>query len=370
MKQLLFLLLLIPFFSFSNNIEISRCNITNEGNFVTYKAIKEESIPDIAKKFCVKTAMLLKFNNVSLNDNIKINQTISIPLTETNYFKLSGIKNSAGFIPIYYFLESNTIKKNLCVQLGILVQTFDKWNHTEHTDKLISGEEFFIGWLKIDTNTQINITENEIRRKEITKNLLIGDHKMHPSYETPSKIANGYNTLKEKKKISPIQKRLNKFRFNPNKIKKLYGQSLANIKKTFKSIFTNKDIIIKDNKPTTDTIKNQEIVTEENSKVNSESKISIKKEIESTELKKIKEGNASLFYAGNRNGKFYVVTNIAAKGATIKVTNTKNGKNIMAEVIGGLSNEDINKGILIRISDNSKLPLVVTNKIFYVKVNY
>lgn len=370
MKQLLFLLLFIPFYSFSNNIEISRCEITNEGKFVTYKTIKEESIADIAKKFSISTAMLLKFNNVSLNDNIKINQTISIPLTETNYFKLSGIKNSASFIPIYYFLESNTIKKNLCVQLGILVQTFDKWNHTEHTDKLISGEEFFIGWLKIDTNTQINITENEIRRKEITKNLLIGDHKMHPSYETPSKIANSNNTSIEKKKSSPIKKRLPKFNFNPNKIKKLYGQSLVNIKKTYNSIFTKKNEIKKAYKPIIDSIKNQKLATEEKSKVNSESNNSIKKEVQSTVFRNSQDGIASLFYAGNSNGKFYVVTNIAAKGSIIKVTNTKNGKNIMAEVIGRLSNEDINKGILIRISDNSKLPLVVTNKIFYVKVNY
>jgi hypothetical protein len=374
MKQILLSLLFIPFFSFSNNIEISKLSLTNEGNFITYKILKEESIADIAKKFCIKTEMLIQFNNLRFNADLKINQTLSIPLTETNYFKLNGIKNSAGYIPIYYYLESNTIKKNLCLQLNVLVETFDKWNHTEYTDNLISGEDFFVGWLKIDTNTQINQLPVEIINKEKASNndVKFENFKMQPSHETISKNTNSDIKSSDKKNHNPIQKNEQEVVLsrNPKEKKKLKNQFLSSLNTIYHSIFTNKVLLKKEEKPTINPVKIEEIVVKEKTKENVESKISSEKAQEFKDFVSSKNGNASLFYAGNSNGKFYVVTNIAAKGKTVKVTNIKNGKYLMAEVISVLSNKDVGKGLLIKLSDNSKSTLGITTSVFYVKVNY
>lgn len=96
----------------------------------------------------------------------------------------------------------------------------------------------------------------------------------------------------------------------------------------------------------------------------------IQSESKSLNLSRSKNGKAAMFFSGPKGGKFYVVTNLAPKGSIVKVTNTSNGKSVMAEVISSLPNGDISKGLLIKMSDNARLPLGVVNSIFYVKVNF
>ena len=443
MKQILFFLLLIPFFSFSNTVEISTLTLNNEGNFITYSVAKGESLGDIAEKFSIKTATLLKFNNMLLNSSLKPNQSISIPLTETNYFRLNGISTSDSFLPIYYILESNIEKNNLCTQLGILVESFDKWNKTEYADHLITGEKVLVGWLKIGANPQEKSFPNKISRKEITNNnVKFEDPKKNPSYETPSKIVNSDNKLINKKINEPIQKREHEVvsLLNPKAKKKLQTNLLVKLKKIFssggyepykskknevdkkhinkvpnsektaeksylkaaslketnnKKRLKEKNVVFsrikktinsseKLSKPIIKTrphktkeiqekkvsVKTKEIALRENPKEKVASNFTINNEIKYLHLTNFKNGKASLFYAGNGSGKFYVVTNIAPKGEIVKVTNTSNGQYVMAEVIGSLPNTDISKGLLIKLSDNAKLPLGVINNVFFVKVNY
>jgi LysM repeat protein len=373
MKQILFLLLLIPFFSFSNKLEISTLTLNDDGNFITYSVAKGESLGDIAKKFSIKTATLLKYNNLLLNSSLKPNQSISIPLTETNYFRLNGITNSDSFLPIYYILESNIEKNILCTQLRILVESFDKWNKTEYADHLITGEKVLVGWLKIGTISQEESLPNKISRKEITNNnVKFEDHKMHPTYETPSKIVNSDNKIIDKKFNEPIQKREHEVvsSLNPKAIKKLNDRLSGSIKKIYQSIFTYNVDLKNAKKPIINSVKVKEIVVEEIFKESIDSNFTIKNEIKSSHLANSKNGKASLFYAGNKSGKIYIVTNLAPKGDIVKVTNTTNGHYIMAEVISSLPNTDISKGLLIKLSDNARLPLGVTDNVFIVKVNY
>ncbi len=373
MKQILFLLLLIPFFSFSNAPEISTLTLKDDGNFITYSVAKGESLGDIAKKFSIKTATLLKFNNMLLNSSLKPNQSISIPLTETNYFRLNGITTSDSFLPIYYLLESNIEKNNLCNQLGILIESFDKWNKTEFADHLITGEKVLVGWLKIGANLQEESLSNKISRKEITNNnVKFEDHKKYPSYETPSKIVNSDNKLINKKINEPIQKRDHEVvsSLNPKAEKKLYNRLLESIKKIYNSVFTYNVHLKKAKKPTINSVKVKEIIVEEKLKESIESNFTIKNEIKPLHLTNSKIGKASLFYAGTKSGKIYIVTNLALKGEIVKVTNTRNGQYVMAEVISSLPNADISKGLLIKLSENARLPLGVTDNVFIVKVNY
>ena len=373
MKQILFLLLLIPFFSFSNKLEISTLTLNDDGNFITYSVAKGESLGDIAKKFSIKTATLLKYNNLLLNSSLKPNQSISIPLTETNYFRLNGITNSDSFLPIYYILESNIEKNILCTQLRILVESFDKWNKTEYADHLITGEKVLVGWLKIGTISQEESLPNKISRKEITNNnVKFEDHKMHPTYETPSKIVNSDNKIIDKKFNEPIQKREHEVvsSLNPKAIKKLNDRLSGSIKKIYQSIFTYNVDLKKAKKPIINSVKVKEIVVEEIFKESIDSNFTIKNEIKSSHLANSKNGKASLFYAGNKSGKIYIVTNLAPKGDIVKVTNTSNGQYVMAVVISSLPNADISKGLLIKLSENAKFPLGVTDNVFIVKVNY
>ena len=96
----------------------------------------------------------------------------------------------------------------------------------------------------------------------------------------------------------------------------------------------------------------------------------IRNEIQPLSLTRTASGTAAYFFSGASFGKFYVVTNLALKGEVIKVINTQNGKSLLAEVMDALPSSDVKRGLLLKLSDNAKLPLGQSNKSFSVKVNY
>lgn len=87
-------------------------------------------------------------------------------------------------------------------------------------------------------------------------------------------------------------------------------------------------------------------------------------------FKNSKNGKASYFFSGPKEGKFYAVTSLANKGSLIKVTCLETNKSIMAEVISVLPASDAARGLLIKISDNAKLALKQKSTIFNTKVSY
>ncbi len=96
----------------------------------------------------------------------------------------------------------------------------------------------------------------------------------------------------------------------------------------------------------------------------------IRNEIKPLSLTQTSNGTAAYFFTGDAFGKFYVVTNIASKGSVIKITNPQNGKSLLAEVVDHLPAIDSKRGILLKISDNAKMPLGQKNNSFAVRVNY
>lgn len=96
----------------------------------------------------------------------------------------------------------------------------------------------------------------------------------------------------------------------------------------------------------------------------------IRNEIKPLSLTQTSNGTASYFFTGDVLGKFYVVTNLASKGSVIKITNPQNGKSLLAEVVDYLPAIDSKRGILLKISDNAKMPLGQKNNSFAVRVNY
>ena len=111
--------------------------------------------------------------------------------------------------------------------------------------------------------------------------------------------------------------------------------------------------------------KNDEIAFNETPKDNV-----IRNEIKPLSLTNSTIGKSSFFYSGIVSGKIYAVTNMARKGEIIKVTNPSNGKYVFVEVIDYLPAKDIKAGLIIKLSDNAKLPLDQKNSIFNVKINY
>jgi len=87
-------------------------------------------------------------------------------------------------------------------------------------------------------------------------------------------------------------------------------------------------------------------------------------------LLKSMKGRIAFFYSGTAGAKFYVFTNLAAKGGVIKLTNLTNNKYILAQVIGPLPEVDRKRGYIVKLSDNSRRIIGVKSKSFTAKVNY
>lgn len=105
--------------------------------------------------------------------------------------------------------------------------------------------------------------------------------------------------------------------------------------------------------------------------VKPEAKPEVIKEEEAVEpLSHIAGGKAFTFFSGPRGGKYYVVTNVAKRVQQVKITNTGNGKFVRAEVLGPLPVDDLSKGLILKIGDNTKSSLGINGTNFNVKVNY
>ncbi|KXK43929.1 MAG: peptidoglycan-binding LysM [Bacteroidetes bacterium OLB11] len=96
----------------------------------------------------------------------------------------------------------------------------------------------------------------------------------------------------------------------------------------------------------------------------------IRNEIKSLSLTSSATGKSAYFYSGIVNGKIYAISNLSNKGEIIKVTNLSNGKSVYAEIMDNLPAKDIKSGIILKLSDNAKLPLDQKNNTFNVKINY
>lgn len=96
----------------------------------------------------------------------------------------------------------------------------------------------------------------------------------------------------------------------------------------------------------------------------------IENKLQRLSLLKSMTGKASFFYSGMAGAKFYVFTNLGKKGDIVKISNPTNHRFILAEIIDALPMEDYTKGVVIKISDNARLPLGEDGKYFNAKLNY
>lgn len=201
-----------------------------------------------------------------------------------------------------------------------------------------------------------------------------------PVKNDPDRFVYKERKHKEEKVVSPIVRtnttktEIIKSKETKNEVAKLdnsKGKEVkANLNNTTKTVASKTEVapVLKQETNTSSTT---------NVKSNSEEKLTevkvdpvLRNEIQSLSLNKSTSGRAAFFFGGPSGGKFYVATNVASRGQVVKVVNPENGKFVMAEVISALPSSDAAKGILLKLSDNAKLPLGQKNSSFAVKVNY
>lgn len=388
-----------------------------QGYYCISHSVKHgESMPQLASYYHIHVDLLVAINNIRISEKLIAKQIIVIPLTETNYFKTIGILDGQeGFKRLIYSPSEKEDLEIVSKHFQIPMQTLKKWNASSRLEKGI-----MIGWIKTETNMpkiqENQTTESQVLRTESNKvefsvaNPIPTQEKQNhkrtfkswvyqilngkEGINIPSTHANKqlvHNATALKKNITSTQSvtkekdKITEKSIPENNEMKLVTELLtkgeivekvpaprSNINRTEnKKVAPEKEII----KPV---VVQQDAVPviDEKNKVASDHKDSVKKidnDLLTTssklKLQSEKSGKCSFFYAPSQ-GIFYVFTNLANKGSVVKISNTQNGKWCMAEVIGTLPSSDVNKGLLLKLSDNAKLALGQKTNNFTVKVNY
>ena len=127
----------------------------NGVNLVSISSTEVSTLQGVANMYNISADIISLFNQYTFTDKIPANESVLLPLTETNYFKLSTMNAQMGYLPIYY--QPTIEEKVIEISKRFLVSesTLYKWNALNSQD-IIADKAILVGWLKTN-QTQNNI---------------------------------------------------------------------------------------------------------------------------------------------------------------------------------------------------------------------
>jgi len=127
-------------FDVVNHLGIHCINHTREQNETLYR---------IAQKYFVRPSTLALVNNIDDAERINSLKKVFIPLTETNYYNMVGLKSSKfTFEPILYKVQNETEWTEVAAPFFITVKDLKQWNEDNST--VAPGNKLIVGWLKYE----------------------------------------------------------------------------------------------------------------------------------------------------------------------------------------------------------------------------
>lgn len=374
-------------------------------NCLVHSVSANETFYQIAQRYYVRPSTLAVVNNIKDVETIAPGTIIYVPLTETNFYTTKGLEGSKFiFRAVYYKVKKEKTLYDVAALFYLNPSSLAEWNSKGEVKTVDQGDRLTVGWVKYEKDLEkakapeyiqkekivFGNAEERIEAKEFLKNI-----EQQNQIEKSEALANLTETAnaesaKEQKVIEKktnetvritekeaaflashnVKKKPNKKGGVLNKVKDLTKKSPRDedVKKTSaqKRITTKKETIEVKKLPTVKEGLDQPVF--DNNKQDDPLYLVNKKQ-RLTLLNSI-NGLAAFFYAGGAGAKFYTFTNLAKKGGVIKITNLDNGHYILAEVVGALPEADRRLGYILKISDNAKGILGVSEKSFSTKVNY
>lgn len=429
----------------------------NGVNLVSISSTEVSTLQGVANMYNVSADIISLFNQYTFTDKIPANESVLLPLTETNYFKLSSMNAQMGYLPIYY--QPTIEEKVIEISKRFLVSesTLYKWNALNSQD-IIADKAILVGWLKTN-QTQNNIvvvgkktsyqyTKDDTFSKDIKADYANAKAKVKSAAHQISKGIKTITTPKPKL-VTPIVQTENVVvedtldvvpaGFASSKSRSLqrtYINSKETVKEGVNKVGTtvNKGITkvtkivnrgyqqeklerearlnaaqlpkkINTEVPAINNVAKQELqadaeIINNDTTISAKEVASTKDEVDipkyinenadaniydlagstpkaelnntaSANGKEInpKSGKAITFYSGSE-GMHLAITDYAPKDAKILVENKKNGKKIMAKVLGPMNkNSEEEAGLLILLSDTVKKELQPSGENFMVEIS-
>ena len=183
-------------------------------NCLAHNVVQGESFYQVAQRYFVRPSTLALVNNIENTDIELSGQKLYVPLTETNFYKTTGLESSVfTFEPVFYKVMNETSASEIANVFFITDKDINQWNKRMASPS--SGDKVIVGWLKIEKDLTKAVapsfvakekiiygnTEERAEAKEelVTKKSKTTTENQFPDYSLPEKIVP--NIENEKKQI-------------------------------------------------------------------------------------------------------------------------------------------------------------------------
>ena len=312
MKKFIF-----PFLAFIFSFQIASAQkkdlvlkSSDRGLYLDHKVGAKESFFSIGRLYNVHPKHLASFNKLDMTKGLLIDQTMRIPLTDTNFTQ----QGNSG-TPVYYKTAAGEgLMKVSSANGNVTLANLRNWNNLNN-DNVKSGTKLIVGFLSSKEMPSITITTKPKPEEPVVKT------EEKPIFTEPKVIEKPVVKTEEKPVVAPPK------------------------------------------------VEEKPVVTTDQGYF----KLSFDQQVKGTPVSKNETVTSGIFKtaSGWSDAKYYLLIDKVSPGTIVKVINPANNKIVYAKVLGEMSGIRQNEGLNIRISNAAASILEITElDKFIVKVNY
>ena len=353
-KILTMKLLLIVLFSFQLTVMAQNKPLIAEGDFpalyVSHTVSPKENYYSIGRIYNISPKEIAPFNNMELEKGLSLNQTIKIPLSQSNFLQEGTAAADEVLVPVYHTVQGKEGLYRVSQSFNKLpVETIVKWNKLKNPT-VSNGTNLIIGYLKV--------------KKDLSP--LASMAKEKPA----DNIANAVNSTKKEEVIKTVpEKPATEVAKVPSPPVKEKEPAITPEKKTAEPV------VVKEKSPepsiVKETVKTGSTPTTRKNFNGGVFKTEFEKQAKSKTLAD-ETGEVATFKStsGWEDGKYYCLHNTSTPGTIIKITNYATGKNVYAKVLDAIPDMQQNNGLLLRLSNAAADELGVSQSSFTCTLSY
>lgn len=320
-------LIVLLYFSFTVLKAVSQSMVVVSGSkpdlFIKHKIAPKENLYSIGRMYNSSPSVhIAPYNKMQLNDILKDNQIIHIPLTANNFTQTKKAPDTMVLVPVYYIVQPKDGLNKIAIQHGTSAANIKSWTGL-NSEVMKVGQKLIIGYLIVHPKLSSLASNTLVNKGLISNNTKPITNKSPVSNPTPN------NVVKQEAKPSTIKNEVkNNTPYTPTSVSKMNTTSVSD-DDYFKSYYTGVGNV------------NRQV-------------------------------SVAPFYSNVAGKKYYVLMNLVSAGTIIKITNSANKKVVYAQVLAGLENTDYNTGVQMRLNEGALEALSIgkENKLINLSISY
>lgn len=351
--------------------------------YIPYTVVPKDNFYSVGRQFNQSPKAIASFNNIVMNNGLKIGQKIKIPLTAQNFDAAGGGNETA----LTHLTASSETLSKIAANYKVTVQQLKQWNSLA-SDNLTPGTSLVIGYLKaqgaasnsvaasparpveVEVKTKPVAAEKKEEPKPVAKSaatpaapkdtlmVVTSDPPpttTHATEEAPKEPA-------KEKRFEPVVNETPEERPAPAKT----GYSQPQIKE----VVVKQPAKNESSRPTTrDAEERKTIDISSTGSIEGAFANIFASEARSKSLSSV-NGEAATFKStsGWQDRKYYVLINDVPAGTILKIS--AGDKAVYAKVLGSMPEMKENTGLLLRLSNSAASYLGIVDAKFPVEVTY